>query len=742
MRVYSTQSNLVAQYKNKNYTSNPISFGSKQDNTDKLVDEYSKKFDKLMNDKRFSKTHVQKELDILFDKIKDESDTVKGRFLLDVNLYLGEVFEIALSNSSYAAWKIWDCVKNHTNSDIQGQFVIGNQGVPNDTAFFNAATMKEPELAEDILKFINTKLDVRVRRKFYNLKSAGKTQYDYLVERGLAEMADRFIRDAHNYKLPDADEKKKPEQRQNTTSSGNTNTADSKVGNSGNFRIYSDVKTKFSDVGGMFNVKKQIENEFLAILKNPKVKNQDKPSGVILFGPPGTGKTLLATAIAGEAGVPFIATEGSSFNEIYVGAGALNVRKLYGEARKLAENHPSKTAIVFIDEVDAVAAKRGSSSGKESDNTLNALLSEMDGVKSKEDSDIKVITIVATNRRDLLDSAFRKGRIDLEFHIEDPRFSEKARLEILKIHSKGKAFESEESKEKLLKYLAHTTSGFSGAELADVIKRAYRKTLYLGRENNFITQDDIRNAKLESMVGIKNDTEFSAYEQEKTIAHEAGHAVNLIVMDKVFENEPTLSKRPVRVLDLIVNESYGGAAGMTFNKPSAVNPMRLTIESLLSSVVVTYGGYSVEEELFGCHTDGVAGDIQANTDAIFNAVTSYGLGSKTKYLCVKPDGRVFDLYRQDIKNDIEAYSNTGMKIANKISAFVAPFITEYTKNCIENPVKVIPGDKFIKMFEDWLQKSGKTGEYKSLCEEIRNDAEEFRELMNADSSSRTIGFNS
>ena len=148
-------------------------------------------------------------------------------------------------------------------------------------------------------------------------------------------------------------------------------------------------------------VKKQIKEELLNILSNPKVKNSDKPSGIILYGPPGTGKTLLATAIAGEAGLPFISTNGSSFTEIYVGAGAKNVRDLYTQARNLARANSQKTAIVFIDEADAVASKRGSSSGRENDNTLNALLAELDGVQSKEESDIKVITIFATNRRDL-----------------------------------------------------------------------------------------------------------------------------------------------------------------------------------------------------------------------------------------------------------------------------------------------------------------------------------------------------
>ena len=724
----------VPPYKqlNSKYQSNPISFGARGDDTDFLVQKYSNMFDKLVHDKRISKQSQKNGFDKLFDDLSKASDEVKAKFLLDINLTMGTVFDIAVSNSSALSWQIWNFVKENTSADIQNAFILGGSLGPDDTTFFKAAIMHEQELAADILKFVNEKTDVKVRRKFYNMNEHGKTQADLLEGQGLLTLANKFRNIAQNYAEPN-------EQNNQNKPNITLNKSDT-VGNGANYRVYEDVKTKFADVGGMFNIKRQIQNELLAILKNPKVKNQDKPSGVILYGPPGTGKTLLATAIAGEAGVPFISTEGSSFNEKYVGVGAANVRNLYSKARYLAANHPSKTAIVFIDEVDAVGGVRGKSSCGENDNTLNALLSEMDGVKSKEDSDIKVITIVATNRKDLLDSAFRKGRIDLEFHIDDPRFSEKARYEILSIHAKDKVFENEEKKQKLLKELARTTSGFSGAELADLIKRAYRKTLYLGREKEYITEHDIRNAKLESIVGVKNDSEVTEYEQKQTISHEAGHAINLIVMDKVFENEQTLAKRPVRVLDLVVNESYGDSAGMTVNKPSEFNRSRITLESLLSSVVVTYGGYSVEERLFGCHTDGVSGDLQSNTEKIFNAVTMFGLGAKTKYLCVKPGGQVFDFYRQDIKHDIEAYSNAGMKIADMISEFTEPFIKEYTEDCFNNPVKVIPGDVFIKMFESWLKKNNKKEEYEQLCSQIRTAVDELRIQMSEANKGRRIGF--
>lgn len=493
-----------------------------------------------------------------------------------------------------------------------------------------------------------------------------------------------------------------------------------------NTRIYEHVKTRFSDVGGMFNVKKQIQNELLNIINNPKVKNSDKPSGIILYGPPGTGKTLLATAIAGEADVPLISANGSGFNEIYVGAGAKHVRELYNTARDLARKSDKKTVIVFIDEGDAVAGKRGKSSSGENDHTLNALLSELDGVQSKEENDIKVITIIATNRKDLFDDAFRKGRIDLEFKIDDPRFSEKARREILEINAKEKPFKNEVEKAKLLDELAKTSVGLSGAELADVIKKAYRKTLYVGREIEYITPKDITDAKLESLFGIKNDEETPDFEMKKTIAHEAGHAINYLIMEDIFKDETNKNRQPVRKLDLILNESRGDAAGMTISKPSENH--RYTVESLISDLVARYGGYSIEEKMFDGHTDGVASDLRVNTETIINAVTKYGLGSKTKFIGCDTTGITFELFKHDIKNDLINYSNKAMEISEIISAFTKPFIEHYLEilETTNDKTAIITGETFEKMFKDWLKENGNKKEYNEMCLKIRKDIADFK----------------
>ena len=707
--------NNYKNLKTNNKTSNPLTFKG-YDDKEKIVYDWCCNFRNSICNKDILLSERKEKIERLFKELDILDKEVQHKILLEVNINEGNIFPLALRYYTTAANKIWEFVANSNDKELQGQFLLGAFATPNDTAFYHSVIRRNFKLAYEILQFAaNSNIDERVKTKFFNLRDAKGTQYEHLMTKGFSTEADKFKELAIKFK--DVEEYK--EIKRTSSSENNDET-------SNNFKIYKDVKTRFSDVGGMFNVKNQIKNELLAILNNPKVKNADKPSGIILYGPPGTGKSLLATAIAGEAGVPFIATEGSSFAEKYVGVGPKNVRNLYAEARRQAANHTSKTAIVFIDEVDAVGGKRGESSNSERDNTLNALLCEMDGVKSKENIDIKVITILATNRKDMLDSAFRKGRIDLEFKIDDPRFSEKARLEILTIHAKDKPFKDEETKTKMLKNLARTTSGFSGAELADVIKRAYRKTLYLGRNVEYITQDDINNAKLESMVGIKTDSEVSEYEKKTMIAHEAGHAVNLVIMDKIFEKEQTLSKRPVRVLDLVVNEARGGAAGMTLHKPSEANTGRYTIESLISSLVMTYGGYSIEEALFGCHTDGVRGDLESNTQKICEAVTKYGLGSKTKYLSVKPDGFVFELYKNDIKKDIETYSNASMEIANMISEFTKQFIQEYTEKYLNSSEKIIPGSVFIKMFETWLEKEQKQTEFEELRSKILDKISQVR----------------
>lgn len=507
----------------------------------------------------------------------------------------------------------------------------------------------------------------------------------------------------------------------------NTEKVDENKKENVNFEVVQKVKTRFSDVGGMYNLKKQLKNEFVDILRNPKVKNSQKPSGILLAGPPGCGKTLLARAIAGEAGVPFISTAGSSFVEVYVGTGAKRVRELYTAAREEAKKHPSKTAIVFIDEFDSVGGSRKNGTSSEDTRTIAALLHEMDGSGNKDENDIKVITIVATNYKNMLDSALvRSGRIDLKYQIDDPRYSVKAREEILKIHSKELTFKNEKEKQTILKALAQTTSGLSGADLAELLKKANRMSLSVERDKNFVTADDITEAKMQVQAGVKTDMEHTPYELKQTISHEAGHAICSLFMEKVFEGEENKHKMPLRVLDFITNSARGSALGATYFKPSLENKMG-SKESCLADLVSIYGGYAIESELFDTHSSGISKDLSYATEIIENAVSQYDFGSQKHYLALNSE-LTKSLFQEEIKNDILKFAQKGMDISRQIIKFARPFIEAYVSSLLENGAdldKVITSAEFKSKFEKWLKKNKKSSDYKLLCESIKAEVSEF-----------------
>ena len=747
IRTYSYTANKYYQNQPTQMTANMTkpTFGSDFDDK-RTANEFYKQFAKITTiDTDETIEDLKKKSKEFFDAIEKQPDKVKNKFLLMRNGDQESTFNLSLySNDISSALNIIKMFKK-ADEDIRFQLLVPKvrtMGSPFFTAVDYDSTL---QIAQELRKMVKT-LTPEHQGEFYyhklsNLFGSNTDVIEELRDSGCNLFAQELLADKNKYakKYPELAKKYEKKYNKADKPEGNFENIRPKEEEKptpekiSNFRVYENVKTTFDDVGGLFNVKKQIKEELLNILNNPKVKIADKPSGIILYGPPGTGKTLLATAIAGEAKVPLISANGSSFNEIYVGAGAKHVRELYALARNLAAKNENKTAIIFIDEADAVAAKRESANNTESNHTLNALLGEMDGVQTKEENEIKVITILATNRRDLFDEAFRKGRIDFEFKIDDPRFSEKARREILEINAKDKPFKDEETKKKLLDDLAKTSSGLSGAELADIIKKAYRKTLYLGRKIEYITPKDINEAKLESLIGIKNDSEKSDFEQRSVIAHEAGHAINQIIMNNVFANEYHKSKLPIQKVDFIVNESRGDAAGLTLMKPS--DNSRLTVESLLSTLVVNYGGYSIEEEMFDGHTDGVSGDLESSTNLILKSVTKWGLGSKTKYIGCTPNGYSYELFKPDIKNDIVEYSNKAMMISSDISKFVKPFIEEYVNTFFdaekENKASIITGEKFEEMFNEWLKKNGNQRDYQALCEEIRENITLFKTKINS-----------
>jgi cell division protease FtsH len=482
------------------------------------------------------------------------------------------------------------------------------------------------------------------------------------------------------------------------------------------FEVIHKPKTRLGDVGGIKEIKQSIKEDLIDAIQDPE-KRKNMPKGALFYGPPGTGKTLLAKAVAGEVGVPFISTSASSFVEKYVGVGAARVRELFSLARSEAKKNDKKTAIIFIDELDAVGKKRssdGSGGNDEREQTLNQLLVEMDGIKN--DDGVNVIVLSATNRLDLLDEALtRPGRFDMRFEIPNPAKNKQSRLEILNIHAKDKPFENETKKQELLKEMAEVTEGFSGAELADVIKSADRIAQKADRKDKFITMNDLQEAKLRLKFGLVKDLDLPPWSFHSTVAHEAGHGGHSLVVEDVFETD---WEKPVLNIDQINLEPRGHYLGMVSFKPS--NNPHLTFESLISQIVIAYGGYSIEKMLYGSNMEGVSGDLENASKLVYNGITKYGLGVNTGPISIPESSALEEIMQPEIKQDMKLITSTAMKIADKISIFNKGFIEEYVNDYKEGKGgNTLSGKEFTKKYNEWIAKNNKQDELKQLREEIK-----------------------
>ncbi|MBQ4045922.1 MAG: ATP-dependent zinc metalloprotease FtsH, partial [Lachnospiraceae bacterium] len=324
------------------------------------------------------------------------------------------------------------------------------------------------------------------------------------------------------------------------------------------------------------------------------------PKGILLVGPPGTGKTLLAKAVAGEAGVPFFSISGSDFVEMFVGVGASRVRDLFNEAK---QNAP---CIIFIDEIDAVARRRGTGMGgghDEREQTLNQLLVEMDGFGVNEG----IIVLAATNRVDILDPAImRPGRFDRKVAVGRPDV--RGREEILKVHSDKKPLGDDVN----LHQVAMTTAGFSGADLENLMNEAAIGAAKAGRV--FISMDDINKAFVKVGIGVEKKSHLvSDKEKRITAYHESGHAILFHVLPDVG---------PVHTISIIPTGI--GAAGYTMPQP-AEDEMFRTRNEMLQDIMVGLGGRIAEEIIFGDVTTGASQDIKQVTQTARNMVTRYGM---------------------------------------------------------------------------------------------------------------------
>ena len=366
-----------------------------------------------------------------------------------------------------------------------------------------------------------------------------------------------------------------------------------------------DKKVTFANVAGLKEEKEELE-EIVDFLKEPKKYIQVGariPKGVLLVGPPGTGKTLLAKAVAGEAGVPFFTISGSDFVEMFVGVGASRVRDLFEEAKK---NAP---CIIFIDEIDAVARRRGTGMGgghDEREQTLNQLLVEMDGFGVNEG----IIVMSATNRVDILDPAIlRPGRFDRKVMVGRPDIQ--GREEILKVHAKGKPL----SEDVDLKQVAQTTAGFTGADLENLLNEAAIMAAKEGRV--FIQQSDIRHAFVKVGIGAeKKSRVISDKEKRITAFHEAGHAILFHVLPDVG---------PVYSVSII--PTGVGAAGYTMPLPEKDDVFN-TRGKMIQDITVALGGRIAEELVFDDITTGASQDIKQATGIARSMVTKFGMSEK------------------------------------------------------------------------------------------------------------------
>ena len=366
-----------------------------------------------------------------------------------------------------------------------------------------------------------------------------------------------------------------------------------------------DKKITFAQVAGLKEEKEELE-EIVDFLKAPKKYIQVGariPKGVLLVGPPGTGKTLLAKAVAGEAGVPFFSISGSDFVEMFVGVGASRVRDLFEEAKK---NAP---CIIFIDEIDAVARRRGTGMGgghDEREQTLNQLLVEMDGFGVNEG----IIVMSATNRVDILDPAIlRPGRFDRKVAVGRPDVQ--GREEILKVHAKGKPLGDDVD----LQQIAQTTAGFTGADLENLLNEAAILAAKDGRV--YLQQSDIRHAFVKVGIGAeKKSRVISDKEKRITAYHEAGHAILFHVLPDVG---------PVYSVSII--PTGVGAAGYTMPLPEK-DELFNTKGKMLQDITVALGGRVAEEEIFDDITTGASQDIKQATSLARSMVTKFGMSEK------------------------------------------------------------------------------------------------------------------
>ena len=470
----------------------------------------------------------------------------------------------------------------------------------------------------------------------------------------------------------------------------NANSGNSRMMNFGKSRAKmstgEDNKITLNDVAGLKEEKEQL-SEIIEFLKDPEKFTKVGariPKGVLLEGAPGTGKTLLARAVAGEAGVPFFSISGSDFVEMFVGVGASRVRDLFAEAKK---NSP---CIVFIDEIDAVARRRGTGMGgghDEREQTLNQMLVEMDGFGVNEG----IIVMAATNRVDILDPAIlRPGRFDRKITVSRPDVG--GREEILKVHARNKPLADDVD----IKQVAQTTAGFTGADLENLLNESAINAAVDDRQ--FIKQDDINKAFIQVGIGTEKHSRIISDKEKKITAyHETGHAILFHVLPDVG---------PVHTISIIPTGL--GAAGYTMPLPEK-DEMLLTKRKMLQDIMVSLGGRIAEEIIFGDITTGASSDIRKATQEARSMVTKYGMSDSIGVVSYDD-------------NEEDVFIGYDISHSKKHSELVAGEIDKEVKTIIEKCYA--KAKEIILQYEDILHASADL-----LIEKEKIGREEFEALF-------------
>ena len=470
----------------------------------------------------------------------------------------------------------------------------------------------------------------------------------------------------------------------------NANSGNSRMMNFGKSRAKMSTgeenKITLNDVAGLKEEKEQL-SEIIEFLKDPEKFTKVGariPKGVLLEGAPGTGKTLLARAVAGEAGVPFFSISGSDFVEMFVGVGASRVRDLFAEAKK---NSP---CIVFIDEIDAVARRRGTGMGgghDEREQTLNQMLVEMDGFGVNEG----IIVMAATNRVDILDPAIlRPGRFDRKITVSRPDVG--GREEILKVHARNKPLADDVD----IKQVAQTTAGFTGADLENLLNESAINAAVDDRQ--FIKQDDINKAFIQVGIGTEKHSRIISDKEKKITAyHETGHAILFHVLPDVG---------PVHTISIIPTGL--GAAGYTMPLPEK-DEMFLTKRKMLQDIMVSLGGRIAEEIIFGDITTGASSDIRKATQEARSMVTKYGMSDSIGVVSYDD-------------NEEDVFIGYDISHSKKHSELVAGEIDKEVKTIIEKCYA--KAKEIILQYEDILHASADL-----LIEKEKIGREEFEALF-------------